>query len=134
MDAIGAPGMTLAVAVLTTISQSRRDAVPPIIAALTNAEMLTIFLRAQYASDLAALRDQTRIFRDNSIGMATTGMLLRTNGGVLEPDLTEVLLREADGKPSAILAKCFPILKRMPQMNRIVLREALIATRKNCRR
>jgi hypothetical protein len=41
--------------------------------------MLAIFMRAPCASDIAALRDDTRIFRDNSIGMAVTGMLLRAH-------------------------------------------------------
>jgi hypothetical protein len=129
-EAIGAPGLTLPVAIMLAIAQSKREGVGHVLSALGNAEMLTVFLRAQYASDIKELRDQNRIYRDNSIGMTATGVLLRTHGAVLVRDLTEVLLREAEAKPSAVLAIWFPILKWMPQMNRIVLREALIGARR----
>jgi hypothetical protein len=126
MDALGAPGLVLGCAV----AQSRRDALPHVLAGFGNSEMLVPFLRAEYARDVAGLTEQGRIFRDNSVGMAASGVLLRAHGAVLVPELTEVLSREADAKPGAVMEKWLPILSRLPAVGRIVLREAFFAARR----
>jgi hypothetical protein len=92
--------------------------------------MLAPFLRWQYACDVAALRDPTRVFRDDSIGMAVTGMLLRAHGALLVHDLAGVLLREAKGKPLEMICRCMPMFLRMPQFNRVLLRLAFAAVRR----
>jgi hypothetical protein len=112
------------------LALARRDAVPHVLAGLGHAEMLVPFLRAEYARDIAALVEQGRIFRDNSLGMASSGVLLRTHGAVLVPELVEALSREPDAKPGAMMERWLPILRRLPAVGRIVLREAFAAARR----
>jgi hypothetical protein len=130
VNAIGAPGLTLVGAIANAISQTRRDALGSIFAALGNAEMLSTFLRWQYAIDITALNDQTRVYRDNSVAMSSTGVLLRGHGTVLVPELAQVLLREAEEKPEEVVVRWLPVLLRMPQFNRVVLRLAFLAARR----
>jgi hypothetical protein len=129
-DAMASPGMALAVAASTNPTPARRELISTILNGLNNSELLAPFLRAQYGSDIIQLQESTRIFRDNSIGMAATGVLLRTHGTVLVPELTEVLLREGEGKPDDVLKRWLPVLKNMPQLNRIVFRLAFLAARR----
>jgi hypothetical protein len=53
------------------------------------AVLITVSRRNDAASR-DTLRNRTRIFRDNSIGMASTGVLVRTPGMVIVPESTEV--------------------------------------------
>jgi hypothetical protein len=130
IDAIGSPGQTLANGICTAISQTRRDCLAAVLAGLGYCETLTTFLRTQYTNDISLLRDHTRIFRDNSIGMASTGVLLRAHGTVLVPELTEVLVRESESKPVDVLIRWLPVLNNMPQFNRVLLRFAFLAARR----
>jgi hypothetical protein len=129
-EAVGAPDLVLAIAICQGISQTKRDLMVDVMSALSDADTLNVFLRSQYSKDIATLQDPSRIFRDNSIGMAATGILLRAHGAPLVDELTSILEAEAESTASTAILKWIPVLKRMPQFNRIILRNAFIAARR----
>jgi hypothetical protein len=129
-DAISSPDLVLAVAVCTALFQNYRDHMANILAAMSHAETLTIFFRSRFAIDVDAIQDPGRIFRDNSVGMAACGILMRLHSEDVMAELVRAVQDEASGNPLAILRKWMPLLQKIPAMNRFILRTAFLTARR----
>jgi hypothetical protein len=129
-DAIGSPDLVLALAAGNALLQSKRDALGNFLAAMGDAETLAIFFRAQLASEVNALKDAGRIFRDNSVGVASAGVILRAHGKQVINDIYETIAGDSGAKPIRVLQKWYPIWKKVPQSSRVVLRSVFLAGRR----
>jgi hypothetical protein len=129
-DAIGSPDLVLAVAVCTALFQNYRDHMANILAAMSHAETLTIFFRSRFALDVDAIQDPCRIFRDNSVGMAACGTLMRMHSEDVMAELVRATKEDAGASPLAVLRKWMPLLQKIPAMNRFILRTAFITARR----
>jgi hypothetical protein len=97
---------------------------------LCHAEALPIFLRWIYAADIAKLDQAGRIYRDNSVAMVGSGVLLRAHDESMLDELIGAYRRHSSLKPHELLLKWIPILKQMSQFNRIIYRNAFVAARR----
>jgi hypothetical protein len=129
-DAVGATDLVLACAICAAIPQNQRELITHVVSVLGQAETLCVFLRSEFTKDVTMLQDPSRIFRDNSIRMAATGILLREHGQALIDELVDVMEKYETAGPISVLMNWFPILRRMPQLNRIILRSAFLAARR----
>jgi hypothetical protein len=130
LTAYGAPDLILARATTETLSASQRKIMANSLAALSHSEMMATFLRWIYAVELQKLDVPGRIFRDNSMPMVGTGVLLRSHDDSMVEDLTDVVVKRPNLTPAELLMKWIPIMKGMSQFNRIVYRNAFVAARR----
>jgi hypothetical protein len=130
VEAIGSPDLDLASAVCQAIPHTNRPAMWPVIAALTHSEAITIFLRKAFAIDIAKIPDHNRLYRDNSVGMAATGLILRAHGQDVVDDLLELFTTHPNLPAREMLIKWIPRVAEASQANRIVLRLAFISARR----
>jgi hypothetical protein len=130
VEAVGSPDLDLASAICQAIPLPNRPAVSSVIAALTHSEAITLFLRKAFAVDIAKIPDHHRLYRDNSVGMATAGLMLRAHGQDIADSLAELLTAYPNIPPREMIMKWIPRVSEASQANRIVLRFAFISARR----
>jgi hypothetical protein len=130
VEAVGSPDPGLASAVCQAITPTNRPAVSFVIAALTHSEAITLFLRKAFAVDIAKIPDHNRLYRDNSVGMAAAGLMLRAHGQDTVDNLLELFTTYPDIPAREMLVKWIPHLADTSQVNRVVLRFAFISARR----
>jgi hypothetical protein len=130
IETVGAPDLVLATAIGESISPQRRDTLWHLYAALTQSEALTSFFRTNFARDIDRLTDPNRVYRDNSVAMALTGIILRGHGHDMIDEFVKVLKANPSASAEDIFVKWLPIFETTSQTNRILLRIAFTAARR----
>jgi hypothetical protein len=129
-DAIGTPDLVLATAIAIAVPRTQRDEMRPLFAALTSTETLAIFFRKGYAGDIAKLGNKNQIYRDNSVVMAATGQLLRAHRHDIVEEILQLFSANANLTAREMFMKWLPVLEKLSQTARIVLRIAFISARR----
>jgi hypothetical protein len=130
IEAIGAPDLVLATALGESVPPQRKDTLWHLYTALTHSEALTSFFRSSFARDIGRLNDPNRVYRDNSLAMGLTGIILRGHGHDMVDELLRVFEENPAAGPVEIFEKWMPFMESASQTNRIILHIAFTAARR----
>jgi hypothetical protein len=130
VEMIGAPDLLLAMAIGASVPPARRDVLWHLYTALAHSEALTSFFRTNFARDINRLNDPNPVYRDNSVAMTLTGIILRAHGHEIIDNLFEIVEANPSMPAAEMFEKWMPILESTSQTNRILLRIAFTAARR----